>query len=233
MKLFKYCLLFVFLFVITTNAGVVFVDIEAFQDGIRNQLKITSTTMLPESIVIEISKRALLWTSTDIGGYEQLIRFATVADKPFYPVPDSITEILFATLISTNNKITKSIKAWHPEYFEDAFDLQELTGEGDDQTPKAYNYFSDTIQIIPTPSKADSIFLKCYMEHPMPVTADSTIHLRPAFAEAALMYACSEVQAYLGRYNESDFYMARYDKLKGDLMRKYKAKFGLAFGANK
>ena len=237
MKYFRRCILFfVILFSFNVcNAGSVYSNLDEFVDGVRNTLKISSTSsIISEAALYQFCKEAILWTSVDIGGYEVTYRFITAADQSWYAIPDTVTEVLFATLQTVDGKLTKDLRAFHTEYVEEKFNLNTLyTDDGEapdnDATPKAYNVWADSIQLIPTPVKADSVILKCYMEHPMPNISDSLIHLKSAYVEAAMQFACGKVKEHVGLDAEGAKYFQKFGSIKADLLRKYESKFGMRF----
>lgn len=212
------------LLVSTSYSGAVYSDLEDLVDAMRRQTEMTNTTLLSDSQAYDICKGALLWVSTDIGGYEKIHRFATAEGTAFYALEDSITEVLHVSLMSTDYLTHRSLRNFDPELFEDAFGLSKLEGTDDAVTPKGYSVFADTIQLMPAPANVDSVFLKCYYEHPVPTASDSAIHLRPAYTEAALAFAC--YKAYMARhlYQEAAFYDALYMKLKNSLRERYTPK---------
>lgn len=207
--------------------GNVFDSLRTFRQGVREVVNITSTTALPDSVLVTIVQRALIFTSVDAGGYEKIFRFPTVDATAFYALEDSITEVLHVTVMSEDNRITTSIQSFDPEFFEDIKILTKLE-DGDAAVPRGYTVFADTIQLIPAPVRVDSVFLKCFYEHP--AFTDSLIHLKPAFAEAALMYACSKVYEHRKMFNEATFYMNLYEALRNKLRIRYAAKFGAKTG---
>ncbi len=194
-----------------------------FMQEVRWELYYRSNDALPDSALIGLSKRALLWTSTDIGGYEGTVLIVTDTLQRFYAMPDSVTEIMFATVVNENS--TYSIKAFVPAYFEDIYDIKSLEGEDDDQTSKAFNYWADTIQLLPTPIDIDSIYFKCYFEHPLVDSKDDSIQLRPGFIEAAITYTCYLVYKRWGQFDKAAIYLGDYNALRAKLIEKYKKPF--------
>ena len=196
-----------------------------FMQEVRWELdyKYRSNDALPDSALIGFSKRALLWTSTDIGGYEGTVLIVTDTLQRFYAMPDSVTEIMFATVV--NEDATYSIKAFVPAYFEDIYDIKVLEGEDDDQTPKGFNYWADTIQLLPTPNDVDTIYFKCYFEHPYVDDVGDAIQLRPGFIEAAIAYTCYLAYRRLQEFDRAAFYLAAYEGLRARLIEKYKKPF--------
>lgn len=218
------------IFVCLSMVGPVFAstDIDTLGDFLQEvrwelNYKYRSNDALPDSALIGFSKRALLWTSTDIGGYEGTVLIVTDTLQRFYAMPDSVTEIMFATVV--NEDATYSIKSFVPAYFEDIYIIKVLEGEGDDQTPKGFNYWSDTIQLLPTPIDIDSIYFKCYFEHPLVDSKDDSIQLRPAFIEAAIAYTCYLAYRRLQDFDKAAFYLGAYDALRVKLIEKYKKPF--------
>lgn len=191
-----------------------------FMQEVRWELDYRSNDVLPDSALIGLAKRAIIWTSTDIGGVEATYRVITDTLQQFYALPDSIVEILFATLL--RGKITYSIKAFTPAYFEDYFEITDLQQDDELAVPQAYNYWADTIQFLPIPIRVDSIYLKCYIEHPYVDSKDDSIQLRPAYIEAAIAYCCHLSYRRWKRWDEAALYLVAYEALRLKLINKYK-----------
>ncbi len=210
----------------TASAGIVVDSIGSMKAEIRYMTHITSTSLLPDSTLHSFCDRALLWTSVDVGGVELQYKFTLTAEQAFYAIPDSITEVLFATYISGN--VTKSIKAWYPQFFEDQFTLSEIdvTASSEDDIPVAYNYWADTIQLIPAPQKADSVYLKCFVEH-SDLADTGSILLKPAYTEAAVLYACHLAFISVAQFEEAALFLTLYEKKKASLRERYTRKFDL------
>ena len=219
-------LLIIFVFIVMVGPVFASTDIDTlgdFMQEVRWELRYRSNDALPDSALIGLSKRAIVWTSIDIGGVEATYLVVTDTLQRFYIMPDSITEILFATVLNEN--ATYSIKSFVPAYFEDIYQMKVLEGEGDDQTPKAYNYWADTVQLLPTPNGVDSIYFKCYIEHPLVDSKDDSIQLRPGFIEAAIAYTCHLVYKRWRQFDIAALYLGDYDALRAKLIEKYKKPF--------
>lgn len=210
----------------TAFAGIVIDTVGGLNEQVRQEVSIEDLSMLPESTLTLFSKRAILWTSVDVGGVELQHHFTLVAGQAFYAIPDSITEVLHASYLSGN--ITKSIKAWYPQFAEDAFDVTGISTDAtdEDQIPVVYNYWADTIQLIPAPQQGDSVYLKCFVEHPDAAVGDS-ICLKPAYTEAAIDYACYLALRSVKMYEDAAIFKAAYDEKKAALRERYTRKFDL------
>jgi hypothetical protein len=215
----RFALVIAFLLLVAPVWGSTDIDtLGDFMQEVRWMVNCADDDMLPDSVLIGLSKRALLWTSTDVGGIEATYLVETVKNQQFYEMPDSITQILFATTV--NGNYTFSIKSITPAYFEDVYMLQSLT-EGEDQVPQAYNYWSDTMQFLPTPIKVDSVYFKCYIEHPYVDSKDDSVQLRSPFIEPALEYCCYLVYKRWQELATAGTYMASYDALRAKLIARY------------
>lgn len=191
-----------------------------FMQEVRWELDYMSNDILPDSALIGLAKRAIVWTSIDIGGVEATYRVITDTLQQFYAMPDSIVEILFATLL--NGNVVHSMKVFDPAYFEDVFEITSLMQDDDLAVPQAYNYWADTVQFLPTPIKADTVYFKCYIEHPYVDSKDDSIQLRPAYIEAAIAYCCYLSYKRWERFEVAALYMATYEALRLKLIDKYK-----------
>ena len=197
--------------------------------AVRFQTNIKSTVSLPDSQLIQFVSRGLVYTSIDIGGVETHVMLTTDTLQHFYAVPDSITKIVSATLISEG--VTKSIKAWPAQYFEGHFDVTSLTGDEEDQFPQGYNMWGDSVQLTPSPAKVDSIFLKVLVEHrALIVAADDSIKIQfgDGYKEAALFYICGLIFTRSKMYEDATFYFSLYEKRKTELLEDYAKGFDIA-----
>ena len=185
--------------IIVLMAGIVaFVDssltnFDDFAVMVRHKTRISNKSVMPDSTLWDLCSESLIWTSVDAGGLEVTHRIQTVAQTVFYVLPDSLTSINRVTMLTSDGE-TKSLKQWYPEFF-DYFNLPTIAGGDGDKSPIAYDYWSDTIQMMPEPVRVDTIYIKAWVEHPPTDTAvaNDTIRLRPGYAMAALDYACYEV----------------------------------------
>lgn len=182
--------------------------------------------MLPDSVLIGFAQRALVWTSADIGGIEAIFLIETVAGTEFYAFPDTVTEILYGTFIDSNR--THSIKSFTPSFYEDAYDRQTTldTGTGDQQ-PRAYNLWADSIQLMPSPIKVDSLWFKCFVEHPACSLATAPIILRSPYVEAAIEYTCMLVYKRWQEFDKAAYFQASYNAMKVNLVERYRKRMEL------
>jgi hypothetical protein len=195
-------------------------------DEVRILTGLESTSLLPDSSLNQFCAEALVWTSTDIGGVEFQFRFVTVAEQAYYAIPDTITEVLYASF-RTQEGGTRSIKAWYPQFFEDLQigDLNNLNPSEND-LPYAYHYWSDTVQLLPAPARADdTVTIAGYVEHRL-VTDDSmTINMTPAFTEAAVYYAASKALFSVKQSDRSNACLTIYAVLKQSLSDRFTRRF--------
>lgn len=219
-----------------------------YQDGlslvsqVRQMTGAFSTSLLPDSTLKDIVSEAVVWTSTDVGGWEHTLTFIPIDNKRFYSLdslftargdtaPDGtawkINEILFAGFLDAEGN-TRSLKAWYPQFFEE-LNLPGIyeTGPGNDM-PYAHQWWGDSLQIMEAGSTEDTMFFKCYMTH-MDVTYDSsytdTLKLKADYTLAALDYACHRALMKIHEYERSAAYLALYEKKKMALRNKYARKF--------
>lgn len=199
--------------------------LSSFKSDLRYQTQLRSTTILTDTALTTFCNRAIVFTSTDIGGLEYQWRVPVVSGTKFYRIPDSVIQIFGASLVS--NGITKSIKAYPPEFAEEDFKLSTLgavqPGMNSDATPRAYQYWADTIQLIPIPIKADSLYLKGFVRHPQIMADTATIQLKPQYQEAAMAYACYLVWRSLEQYDKAEAWFASYKEI-GQRLEKAQAR---------
>ncbi len=150
-----------------------------------------------------------------------------------YALPDTVTEVLFGTLIDENGG-TRTLRAIHPQFVEDLGWSTNLgDNEGKDDIPMGYNCWADSVQLIPVPSKsADTVILKCWVEHPFMDTSghvggDSAIYLRPAYTEAAKDYACYKALWSVDEFEKGNLYLGLYDKKRTSLREVYRKRFDI------
>ncbi len=171
--------------------------------------------------------QSLLWTSVDIGGVEAQYKITTIADSAWYVLPDTIVRILHVSMITNDNE-TRSVKAIYPVYYEDVGGtVTRSMGVSAEDLPIGYNYWADTLQLMPVPSRDDdTLILKCFVEHPYTIGSGfGTIHLKPAYTEAAFYYACHLTLRAMGRDAEADKYYALYEKTRDRLRARYQRQF--------
>ena len=207
--------------------GVVWEHVEDFMNGVRTQVHSTATTQVSNADLHTICMRALIFTSIDIGGVEAYYMINTDTGQAFYEINTSIVEVLHASLIDENQTFT--IKAWYPEFY-DKYGGAEMLDESAGDHPLVYNYWDDTLQLIPIPTGYDSLYLKCYIKHSAGAATDSAttdVELETGFAEAALFYACAIRQMKIRKFDEAKFYMELYGMLKVSLKEAYRRKWNI------
>ena len=221
MRLVLLAILFLVLMVSPVSAESGIDTVSNFMQNVRWVVHCDNDNMLPDSVLLGFSARALHWVSTDIGGIEAIFLIESVVGTEFYAFPDTVTEILYGTFIDSNR--TRSIKSFTPSFYEDAYDRQTTldTGRGD-QTPRAYNLWADSLQLIPSPIKVDSFYFKCFIEHPLVDAATDTIRLRSPYVEAAIEYCCMLVYKRWEQFDKVAYYQASYDAMKVKLVARYR-----------
>jgi len=204
-----------------SRAGVGIDTLGDFKRELRQELNTFTNSAFPDSVQVSISARAILWTSADIGGVEQTFMVNTVDGQAMYAVPDTIVEIIESSFISY--RMTANFKSWPSQYIEDAGDMTELSDPNEPlDVPFAFSYWADSIQVSPIPIRDDdSIYLKCYVEHPYISAVGDDVCLKDPFIEAALAYACHLAYRYWQEFEVAAQYKQIYDALKEDLRRKY------------
>lgn len=200
--------------------------LSSFKSDLRYQTQLRSTTILTDTALTTFCNRAIVFTSTDIGGVEYQWRVILTSGTKFYRIPDSVIQIFGATLVS--NGVTKSIKAYPPEFVEEDFKAGAALGAvqpamSQDATPRAYQYWADTLQSIPVPVKTDSLYLKAFVRHPQITLDTATIKLKPQYQEAAMAYACYLVWRSLEQYDKADAWFASYKEI-GQRLEKAQAR---------
>jgi hypothetical protein len=221
--------LFVLLCFVEIRAGTRISTAADFMARVRKAVNISNTTGLPDSVLLDLSDRALLWVSTNVGGIETQFAIVTVANQAFYAVPDSLVEITYASIVSWGQ--TKSAVSWTPQFYDERFKAGKLEGTGVDDVPSAFNFWSDTIQLMPVPTKADTIYFKGYLEHPAVDSSVDAVRLKPAYIEAAVTYATELVWEFLGEYDQAGIYAVKFKEQSAGLTTTYTRKIDLYQGA--
>ena len=192
----------------------------AFTDAIRQTIGVESTALLPDSALDQIAEQSILWTSVDIGGVEAMISFYDTAGTKYYAVPDTIVSMLYAGVVAPDGSVW-SLKAWYPQFFEE-LGLSSTSSSSSPTTPYAYIHWADTIQLLPTPSEGDALYIfRCFVEHQDISSDGDTIRLKPAYTEAAKFYACHLACISIGRWEEAAQFKALYDDRKANLKAVY------------
>ena len=204
-----------------------------FNFMVRQMTKIKSTQTLPESTLVDISQQSILWTSVDAGGVEQELAIPTIVDSQFYDLPDTLVEVLFASITLTKAKKVVSIKAWYPQFFDETGLSAGYEGleTNDDEVPFGYNYWANRLQLLPVPIQIDTVRLKCYVEHRL--LTDDTMTLSftyPVFVDVALFQACYRAFLVIQEYNKAATYLGIYERQKQMARAKYARKWDLTGG---
>ena len=226
MRLVLLAILFLVLMVSPVSAESGIDTVSNFMQNVRWVVHCDNDNMLPDSVLLGFSARALHWVSTDIGGIEAIFLIESVVGTEFYAFPDTVTEILYGTFIDSNR--THSIKQFTPAFYEDAFNRQTTldTGVGD-QYPRAYNLWADSLQLIPSPIKVDSFYFKCFIEHPLVDAATDTIRLRSPYVEAAIEYCCFLVYQRWQDFAGAAVHLGNYEALRVKLLERYRKRMEL------
>lgn len=198
-----------------------------FWRDVRYELNINANAMLPDTVLAALSSRAIVWTSSDIGGVQMGFWLATVAEQALYAIPDSVTEIIATTVIKDN--LTRDIRGGYPPLFEATYkDMEGFEAAGPDAVPIAYSLWDDSVQLFPVPvQNDDSIYFKFHIEHPVCTVGATTILLKSAYVEAAIDYTCHLVYKRLQMYDIATYYQGEYGKKKQDLRQRYAPKIDL------
>ena len=224
--------LLVLLFISSAYAGRTIDSVGPMMDQVRQLTMLESTTFLPDSTLRGCCLRALKWTSIDIGGVERQYRFLTVSGTAFYAIPDSITEVVFVTL-RTQEGVTKSLKAWYPQFFEDLGVIEgDPYSSTENDIPLVYNYWSDSLQLMPAPVREDTVILKVYVEHKTMLNSSTADTMRigfssDAYTQAALYYAGFEALVATDNLDKAAIFIQFYDKKKADLKAVFTRKFDI------
>lgn len=192
------------------------------------QQTVLSTSLLPESTLVELCQIAIEWTSIDCGGVEGQIVVRTVAGQKFYRIPDTVVEVLSATQVGQGNQY--GLVAILPQWWEKLYDgFRTLGGsDGEEAYVRGYHYWDDTLQLLPAPSRTDdSIILKAYFNHPDCDTsaAKDTLRFKSGYDQAAFFYACYLADYNVKMFDDGDRYLAAYEKHRDALKATYARKF--------
>jgi len=197
-----------------------------FKENVRQQEKMESTVSLPDTAFNDFVNRALLWTSTDVGGVQSRVRVLTVVSQAFYQFPDTVVEVLAQILYSGD--VTKSIKATPPQFAEELgvpTDL-EATASDVDAIPVAFSYWDDTLTLQPVPVKVDTIYFMVHVEHEvLAADGDSIRFSKSAYTEAAVYYCCVMILEAEGMYEEAAYYLKRYEMIRDRLRAIFRPRF--------
>jgi len=141
-----------------------------------------------------------------------------------YAIPDTTVEILQSCVISDNQ--TLDIRSAYTQYFNDQFEDDAFDDDADPvKIPVMYSTWDDSIQLYPIPINTDSIYFKCFVEHPAVSAVGDSIHLKVDYKEAAFSYAMYLTYRRFQEYEVAQFYLADYDRRKKALQEKRTPKF--------
>ena len=228
MKL-KYVLC-ILLFVTTVTGAPVYNTLTKMNLGVRHTIKTYDTDVLPDSVLYDLCARALKKTSVEVGGIETQYKFNTDTGQARYGIPDTIVQVIFAELVVGN--ITKSLKAYYPQYYEDDFKKNILTEDDESSHPDAYKIWGDSIRLYPTPLLVDSIYLDCFVEHKVVTTGTDSVGLEGDFLSAAVEYTAYLALRHLGLYDRADRHMAEYVRISTALKTSYARRMDVRTGTN-
>lgn len=215
------------LLAVGVSADAVMTTRGVFKENVRQQERIESTYSLPDTAFNDFVNRALVWTSVDCGGVQSRVRMLTVKDRKFYAFPDTVVEVLAQALFSGTNSF--SIRGVYPQFSEELGYPTVLTPMTTDPSvrPTGFIYWDDTLQLIAIPTKVDTLYFYCHVEHPA-LSADSmVIRLKPAYSEAALYYCCFLISESLEEFEDAAYFEARYEKTRAKLRALYQPKFDI------
>ncbi|MCK5612803.1 hypothetical protein KAR91_63610, partial [Candidatus Pacearchaeota archaeon] len=209
--------LFILLFPMIVSADPAITTFDQFKTAVRRTVDNESAVLIPDTSLTQDANAALVWTSIDVGGIQAQYRIVTVANQAFYAIPDTISEILTVSFISSDGG-THSVRSWPPEIYEDIIPTGSptlLSGEDEKAIPIAFNYWADTLQLMPRPvHDDDSVILKCHVEY----TVDSsTLQLKAGYIEAAKFYCAYLTSIDLRLFEEATFFLAQYEILRTKL----------------
>ncbi|MFA5382354.1 MAG: hypothetical protein WC356_04250 [Candidatus Micrarchaeia archaeon] len=196
-----------------------------FMARLRLKTNIYDTVLAPDSVLLRLTQEACLTVSTEVGGYQKTFRVNTVAGQAFYALQDSLVEVISAVVLSGGN--TKSIKAFYPQFWEDAGNTIELGGESG-ETPGGYIVWNDSVQLLPAPIQVDSIYFKCFYEHPLIDSSADSVYLKAAYTLLAVIYGQHLVYEFAKDYEQSDKLLTKYEEKAKKLVAKYTPKFDVA-----
>jgi len=222
----KYLRVFIFLSLLFSFSiafgGALFTDYGSLRNDVRRRLLLYSVELMPDSIMNPLISEALLFTSTDAGGCYSTVRQATTAAQSFYAIPDSVVRIFNASIIGIGGLKTKDLRYIPTGYAEQVIGISNLANAADeDNVPSGYSYFSDTVQLFPPPSRVDSIFFFCQVEHKAASAGDSTIQLNEAFQFPLVEYTCYLVKKALTLHDEAALYLQAYKEKKASAQQLY------------
>lgn len=214
-------------------AGHIVRNRDQFQDYVRQITGLEGTPLMPDSTLNAIIQHAVLRTSVEAGGVETQYRLVMASGTAWYNLPDSVTEILFATLLTEDGR-TFSVKAFFPQWFGDTESPPKLSDDATpDEYPFGYNYWADTLQVFPIPNRADTLIVKCYVEHPTFQGTDSTndtLQFKPVYTDAAIELAASMALEAVESFDKADRRFAKWEKMRDALRAIYRRKFDIASG---
>lgn len=224
----KYLIIMMFLMAGHCLSKIHITTVTMFWRDVRYELNINANAMLPDTVLAALSGRAIVWTSSDIGGVQMGFWLATVDEQALYAIPDSVTEVIATTAIKEN--ITRDIRGGYPPLFDATY--PKLGGGWEAPSPSAvpiaYSVWDDSVQLFPIPRQNDdSIYFKCHIEHPVCTAGATTILLKSAYVEAAIDYTCYLVYKRLQMYDIATYYQSEYGRKKQDLRQRYAPKIDL------
>lgn len=226
----KYIWCALFLFVSTATGAPVYNTLVKMNLGVRHTIKTYDLDVLPDSVLYDFCARALKKTSVEIGGIETQFKFNTDTSQARYSIPDTVVTVIFAELVV--GKITKSLKAYYPQYYEDDFKKNALVEDNEDQHPDAYKLWGDSIRLYPTPLLVDSVYLDCFVEHEVVSASTDSVRLEGEFLSAALEYTAYLALRHLGLYDRADRHMVEYARIGNALKTSYARRMDVRTASN-
>jgi hypothetical protein len=198
-----------------------------FRARLRLKANVYDTVLAPDSVLIRLTQEACLTVSTEVGGYEKQFRVITAAGQAFYALQDSVVEVVSAVVVS--NGLTKSIKAFYPQFWEDAGNADNLgTESGSEASPGGYIIWDDSVEMLPVPVQVDTIYFKCFYEHPLIDDSTDSVKLKSDYTLLAVDYAQYLLYLVLKDYEQAVSWNGIYENKAKKLIAKYTPKFDVA-----
>ena len=199
-----------------------------FEDAARQQYGAETTKLVPDSSLGEFAQEAIIWTSVDAGGVEAQYKIITVTGQGFYAIADSIVAILETSYLQEDGQ-TRSLPHRPPQLHEELGGATAVEGGGEDDVPGAWSYWADTLQLMPVPqSDADTIVLKCWVEHRALPDDSMTIQMQSAFVDVAKWNLCMRMALSLDpELPAVGVYKALYDEARKSLLKRFARRYDI------
>ena len=204
------------------RAGSPVSTLESMKAMVRILAQLESASMITDTSLGHLCGLALTQVSTEIGGVEAQYRFVMAKDSMYYILPDTVVRVISGQLHLTDGSVT-DLRQFPPQYYNAVFDLSKLGGTSEDDVPLAFVYWADTIQLMPAPQRtdADTIVLRCYVEHPYLTNDSMSLRLPGGCVNAALQLAVHLALRSVRAFEEAATWKADYDQSKTELQQVY------------